>query len=199
MIIECPHCETKVDGKEKGRVEGYDKDYPVPHAMILIECPVCQNPLLGSSELIQTGLETWGWDPLYREWPKQDSAIDTDIPEIARNSLIEANICFKAGAYSACAVMCGRTIEGVCIHHNPKNKTLASGLKNLKTDEIIDKRIYEWGEELRKHRNIGAHATAEKISKEDAKDLLDFSSAICEYVFVLNAKFNRFIERNENA
>ena len=44
-----------------------------------------------------------------------------------------------------------------------------------------------------------AHATEDKISKEDAKDLLDFAQAICVYVFVLNAKFNRFMERKNEA
>ena len=53
--------------------------------------------------------------------------------------------------------------------------------------------------ELIKHINIGAHATEDKISKEDAKDLLDFAQAICDYVFVLNAKFNRFMERKDKA
>ena len=47
------------------------------------------------------------------------------------DSLIEAKICFKAKAFSACAVMCGRSIEGVCKHHDPKTKTLAGGLKKL--------------------------------------------------------------------
>ena len=93
--------------------------------------------------------------------------------------------------------MCGRTIEGVCSHHKTKSKTLAGGLKELRKNGIIDERLFEWGDELRNHRNIGAHATVKKISKEDAQDLLDFSSTICEYVFVLNEKFNRFKERNK--
>ena len=91
--------------------------------------------------------------------------------------------------------MCGRTIEGVCKHHDPKTRNLASGLKKLKDDQIIDNRLYEWGDTLRNHRNLGAHATTTKVSKDDAKDLLDFSIAICEYVFVLNKKFLRFQER----
>lgn len=198
MIIECPHCESKVDAIEKGEVEDNDPEYPFPYKTVLVECPICKSPLLGNTELIQTGVDTWEWDSLGRLWPQQDSEIDQEIPEIARNSLIEAKICFKAKAFSACAVMCGRTIEGVCKHHSTKGKTLASVLKDLKEKDIIDNRIYEWGEALRKHRNIGAHATSEKISKEDAKDLLDFSTAICEYVFVLNEKFNRFNERNKN-
>lgn len=63
--------------------------------------------------------------------------------------------------------------------------------------EIIDKRIYEWGEALRKHRNVGADATNKKISKEDARALLDFANAICDYIFVLTNKFEDFMKRKE--
>lgn len=95
--------------------------------------------------------------------------------------------------------MCGRAIEGICKHHNAKTKTLAAGLKDLKDKEIIDGRLFEWGEALRTAQNLDAHASTEKVSKEDAQDLLDFSTAICEYVFVLNAKFERFKARKNGA
>ena len=88
-------------------------------------------------------------------------------------------------------------MEGVCKYHSTKGNSLVNGLKELKNKGIIDDRLYQWGEELRKHRNIGAHATEENISKDDAKDLLDFAQAICDYVFVLNARFNRFMERKD--
>ena len=199
MIIECPHCESKVDGKATGQIEYRDDDYPFPTKAVLVECPVCRSPLLGESEYIQVGLDEYQWTDLFRVWPKQDSHIDWEIPEIARNSLIEAKICFKAKAFSACAVMCGRAIEGVCKHHNAKTRSLAAGLKDLKDNNIIDSRIFEWGEALRAARNLGAHASEEKVSKDDAKDLLDFCTAICEYVFVLNAKFERFKARQNKA
>jgi hypothetical protein len=75
---------------------------------------------------------------------------------------------------------------------------LADGLKELLDQGVIDKRLFDWGDVLRKHRNIGAHATEEKIPKEDAKDLLEFVSAICEYVFILSDKFEKFMERSKS-
>ncbi|MFH1081302.1 MAG: DUF4145 domain-containing protein [Pseudomonadota bacterium] len=196
MIIECLYCESKVDGLLKGEHESYDpNEDPFPFKAVLVQCPVCNNPLLGGTELIQVGPSKHEWSSLNRLWPKQESHVDWDIPEIARNSLIEARICYKAKAYSASVVMSGRTLEGVCKHYSAKNKTLSVGLKELKEKGIIDERLFKWGEELRKQRNVGAHASDEKISKEDAKDLLDFVNAICEYVFVLTEKFNKFMER----
>lgn len=197
MLIECPNCESKVDGIEKGEVADNDPEYPFPCKRVLVQCPVCRSALFGITEQIQVGYDKWEWDTLHRLWPPQETSVDRVIPEIARVSLVEAKLCFKAKAYSACAVMCGRTIEGLCMHHKTKGKNLGLALKELKEKDIIDSRLFEWGEELRRHRNIGAHATAEKISKEDARDLLDFSAAICEYVFVLNEKFNRFKERTK--
>jgi hypothetical protein len=197
MIIECPYCESKVDGEVKGEQESYDpEEEGLPFKVVLLKCPVCKNALLGGSDLVLNGPDTSPeWSNLNRLWPQQETYINWEIPAIARNSLVEARSCFKARAYSACAVMSGRTLEGVCLHHSTKSKTLDHGLKELKDSGIIDDRLYQWSEELRKQRNIGAHATEEKISKDDAKDLLDFAQAICDYVFVLNARFNRFMER----
>lgn len=199
MITECPYCESKVDCEEKGSVDLDLEQTGIPMKAVLLECKICHSPLFGISELIQTGIDDWDWDAAKRKWPVPETEIDWSIPEIARNSLIEAKVCFKAGAFSACAVMCGRTIEGVCKNHDAKIKTLALGLKRLRDDGMIDDRIFQWGEALRIHRNLGAHATTKKVLKEDARDLLDFSIAICEYVFVLNEKFQRFQQRQNKA
>ena len=184
---------------EKGLVDVDNGDMGSPVKVSLVECGVCKNPLLGLTEVIQISESEWDWDHLTRLWPEPDGAIDLEIPEIARISLVEAKVCFKAKAYSACAVMCGRTLEGVGKHHDPKIKTLADALNKLRRDGAIDDRLYEWGEALRKHRNLGAHASTIKVAKADAKDLLDFCIAICEYIFVLNKKFQRFQDRQKEA
>lgn len=196
MIIECPHCESKVDGIVKGEHESHSEHDPFPFKVLLLECPVCKDSLLAGQELAQIGPEQWEWpSAATRLWPRPDDYVDLRIPHIVRNSLEEAHGCYKAGAYSACAVMCGRALEGICNKYGTQSKILAGGLKELLDKKIIDGRLHQWGEELRKHRNIAAHATGEKISKQDARDLLDFVNAICEYVFVLSDKFEKFMQR----
>lgn len=200
MIIECPYCNSKVDCEEKGHVDVYDEHGLAPEKISLVECGVCNSALLGRTEIVPIfEKEKWDWDHLTRLWPDPDGEIDTEIPEIARTSLIEAKVCFKAKAYSSCVVMCGRTLEGVCQDHDTKTKTLAGDLKKLLEDGAIDSRLYEWGEALRKHRNLGAHATTERVTRADANDLLDFCIAICEYIYVLNRKFQRFQDRQKKA
>lgn len=197
MITECPHCDSRVDCDEKGSVGLDEGPSGAPAKAVLLQCKVCNSPLFGWTELIQVSRDQCDWERVTRLWPAPDDEVDGQIPAIARLSLVEAKICFKARAYSACAVMCGRTLEGVCKDHDASVKYLADGLTRLKADGVIDSRLFEWGEALRKHRNLGAHATTESVTRSDARDLLDFSIAICEYVFVLNDKFRRFQERQK--
>jgi len=197
MIIECPYCESKVDGKIIGEHISCSEEAPIPFKTVLLECPVCKESLLGCQELIQVGPEEEEWITGNRLWPQPTNSSHWLIPEIVRDSLDEAHKCYNGRAYSACAVMCGRALEGLCRISKTKSKNISGGLQELLERKIIDERLFQWGEALRKQRNLGAHATGEKISKADARDLLDFANAICEYIYVLSDKFEKFLKRQE--
>jgi len=90
--------------------------------------------------------------------------------------------------------MCGRAVEALC-KDKVESKTLADGLKKLRTNKIIDEKLFEWGEALRRERNIGAHAGEDEISRQDARDVFDFAVAISEYVYVLDEKYKAYLAR----
>ncbi len=197
MIIECFYCESKVDAKVLSEhTKAGTEDYPFATYYYFLECPSCKNPMVATNEdtidddsnLTQTLLERVWPAPIYRFHPR--------LPIHLKNLFEEAQKCYQAKAYRACAVMCGTVLECVCLDHTSK-RYLAEGLKELLDKKIIDSRIYEWGEALRQHRNIGAHAGTQDITKEDAKDLLDFTNAICDYIYVLTKKFEDFKERQK--
>ena len=194
MIIECPSCEAKVDAKVLAEHEYPPSDFSDPHKIVFLLCTICESTMVGFSEPIQVDYDKWDWSNPSRLWPKPPERFKREIPPLVRRSLEEAKKCFRAKAFSACAVMCGRALEGICTLHT-KKKNLASGLKELKENKIIDNRLYEWGEALRKERNIGAHASEEETNQEDAQDLLDFVTAICEYIFVLSKKYENYVKR----
>jgi hypothetical protein len=194
MLIDCPRCEAKVDGENYGGI--YESSEPVDGLVSLLRCPSCNNAIVGWQDKV--GIDHDGsavYDDAVRVWPEPKRPLDWSIPEIVRISLNEAEKCFRASAYIAAVVMCGRALEGICRHFGTKNAHLSGGLAELRDKEVIDKRLYEWGEELRRHRNIAAHASEKKISKRDAEDLMDFVFAIGEYIFVLNHKFEEFLKR----
>lgn len=69
----------------------------------------------------------------------------------------------------------------------------------MRERNVIDARLFEWSEALQSARNAAAHATGANVSKEDARDLLDLVTAICEYVFVLTERFGEFMRRRTKA
>jgi hypothetical protein len=226
LVIECPYCDARVDAKEiathqvptreedddyreRYRKLGYppeldecdenldSDDICYPYRATLVVCVACNQVLLAyqSDEGdFDTGRR---WSEPKRVYPPEQ-ALDfpVQIPERIRKSLEEAKRCLSAEAYAATAVMCGRAVEGLCRHFNA-GTYLGTGLSELRTRGIIDGVIWQWGDELQRHRNIGAHSGEATISGDDAADLFDFALAICQYVFVLREKFRKFKERTD--
>ena len=195
VLIDCPDCESKVSAIVLAERQYPGADEYEPFTNYFLECPACQRTMVGNSEPIQTGPDTWDMSNPTRLWPKPKRSLDWSIPATVRKSIHEAQKCFGAQAYGACAVMCGRSLEALGKQHGTKDWQLSRSLRELRDKGIIDGRLFEWGESLRDRRNIGAHATDEDISKEDASDVLDFTIAICEYVYVLAEKYAAFKKR----
>jgi hypothetical protein len=195
MIIECSYCESQVDAKILAQHEEEDLENWAHYMISLVVCPVCNSALVGVQQYLQVGPEAWEWEKPVRVWPNPKQHLDFRIPYGVRDVLEEANICFKSKAYNACVVMCGKALECICLEYKTKEKVLHGGLRELLEKGIIDQKIFQWSEALRLHRNIGAHAGEQKISREDCSDLLDFTNAICDYTFALTGKFEDFMKR----
>lgn len=196
MLINCADCNSRVDALSIGEHEEFDDDVYEASKVILLKCPVCKRALLGQTTHLQIGEDEWVWSNLLRLWPEAETSLHHTIPDGVSTSLEEAKICYRAKAFSACAVMCGRAIEAICVEKT-QEKTLHKGLQALRDTGVIDGRLFDWGESLRQERNIGAHATGEKIRREDAKDILDFAIAICDYVYVLSDRYEKYKSRKE--
>ena len=195
MLIECNECKAKVDAEVLSFHEHLHADI-FSYRTYLLKCPSCNIALVGESEEIFNDGEKY-WSDVTRVFPSPRRLIRYGIPEVVSNSINEAERCMQAGAFLATAAMCGRALEGICRHFKTKGSYLGPGLKELKEKGIIDARLFEWGEELREQRNKAAHATEEEMSAEDASDVLSFTYAIIDYVFLLALKFKRFQERKK--
>ena len=79
-----------------------------------------------------------------------------------------------------------------------ERKDPSKGLAAMRDAGHIDGRLFEWGDSLRQERNIGAHASDQTVSHDDANDVLEFAAAICEYVYVLADRYRRYKERKPN-
>jgi hypothetical protein len=193
-FIHCPHCDAQVHASVLGEKEYPSYEDTEPNKFQFVVCSQCSTAMVGYCEWEQDEEGGQGWGRLTRRWPHVEHQMHHNIPEIVRRSLEEARRCHSAKAFTACAVMVGRAIEGMC-KDKVKAKYLGDGLKKLKAQGIIDDKLYKWGEALRNERNIGAHAGIESISWQDARDVLDFAYAMAEYVYVLDEKYNAYQSR----
>ncbi|MBL8752683.1 MAG: DUF4145 domain-containing protein [Planctomycetes bacterium] len=198
LSVDCPHCQLRVLAPVRAYHTvhiGDEESYGYPdHRVSLCKCPQCDNPLVAREDCVDMDFDGPRWGKPVRVWPEPARASHASIPPIVQVSLDEADRCHRAGAHTACAVMCGRALEGICEHHGV-NTTLAKGIPELRAQGLIDQRLAEWGDALRRVRNTAAHASEERISKEDATDLLHFVTAICDYIYVLTARFDAFKKR----
>ena len=99
---------------------------------------------------------------------------------------------------SGSAVSDGRTLEGICTDFQASGRTLKNKLEDLNTKGIIEMRLFDWADDvLRTVGNNAAHDVDKVVSREDASDTLEFTKAIMEYLYVLEAAFKRFKERQQ--
>jgi len=208
MRIDCSHCRARVDAKAIGAVRrNFDPETESPDAdelVTFLRCPVCYQPLLAFQNWYR---EKRGWDgnhetvwsSPHRVWPSPELSFSSSIPKAIQSSLREAQKCLVVRAYTASVAMTGRALEAIGRHFHTKGKAdklmLAAGIEELRQNNIIDQRLYEWSKELHLNRNLAAHASSQEFEQADAEDLFNFASAICDYVFVLSEKFERFKNR----
>jgi Domain of unknown function (DUF4145) len=206
FIVDCPYCKAKVGAKETGRVEESRMHDGKPvrkftQVVVVGNCIRCGKILVGQYDQCFDYSGVFFQTSVVRVFPKPPRTFASkNIPPVAAHSLEEADCCLQAGANLAACVMFGRALEAVCAHKlltkeeraAGKHKTLATGIKELHTKDIIDARLLDWSEHLRAFRNIAAHASDQQISRQDAEDLQAFVYAIIEYIYDLTERYEEF-------
>jgi hypothetical protein len=198
MIIECDGCKARVKAEEIAYVEQREAFWI--ERVYLLQCPVCHKAIVAHCEDMP-GEHGQRWSQPVRVYPEPGRAASlseaSGVPKVVIESFREAEKCIQVGAYLAAAAMAGRAVEGICRHFSTKGTYLCTGLRELRESGIIDARLYEWGEALRDERNKASHADNARLSPQDAEDILSFSYAIADYVFLLTKKFENYRKRKE--
>jgi hypothetical protein len=91
--------------------------------------------------------------------------------------------------------MCGKTLEAVCVLLGEDSGTLERRLRRLRDTGKIEAKLYDWANELRLLRNDAVHDLSAAVSKDEARDCVEFVEAILVYLFTLDRKFQEFRRR----
>ena len=225
FIVDCPKCRAKVAAEISGVAErsghGYESNVPFADRLYVGTCPRCGILISGKSHqisFIEWNSEFDEWSDVVRVFPEPMKTFTSHrIPKVVTNSLVEADRCLQSGASTAACVMFGRALEAVCRDvlqpgttssvrkrtrgtrakpSTPSKKImLGKGIQELKDQNIIDQRLYDWSQQLQAFRNIAAHPDEIEISRQDAEDLQSFVYAIVEYIYDLADRYEEFKER----
>jgi len=179
MILECKRCEALVNAEPVAKYIVEDEFLPTTYSFL--RCPKCSGPFLTDED---------DFSGLISLFPQPDTRVNPNLPEPLKAACEEATSCFKSKAYTATAIMCRKTLEGICIEHGATGRTLVASLKELKDKGVIENRLYEWADALRISGNEAAHDVNVTISADDAKDIIEFTNALLEYVFTFRDKFD---------
>jgi hypothetical protein len=197
LVINCPYCGVMVKTEEKSSIIVQNEDDPTYNqGYFLIQCLSCHHVLFGYITTYINECNQLVWNTIAEcLWPTSSLGnLSSEIPVTARRDIQDAHKCFTHGIYSATAVLCGRALERL-IKEKAGNFTIAKGLQELKAKGIIEERLYNWAEALRKERNIGAHASEEETTKENAEDIIDFTIAIFDYIYTFSQKYAKYVDR----
>lgn len=121
------------------------------------------------------------------------------IPDPVNRAYQQALRCFSTSSYEASALMCRRCLKALCNSFHASGKSLQARLDTLCEREVIEKRLTRWAHGVRVIGNEAAHDTDAELSKDDARDALEFTEALLMYVFALSARFSAFSARRGQA
>ena len=67
----------------------------------------------------------------------------------------------------------------------------------MKDQGIIESRLFEWADTLRISGNEAAHDLDVTVASDDARDIMEFTKALLEYVFSFKDKYEQYKKRQE--
>lgn len=195
MLVECTICHAYVEADLKGEFGYGPGEYHEPGRYALLRCLRCSSALLVNQDNDGNMAEGDIWGKPTVLYPQSDFRVNPKAPADIRGAIEEGIKCYRARAFTAAAIMCRKTIEGVCEAHDVKERNLDASLKKMLETDKIDKRLYEWSDQLRVTGNEAAHGVGVISSAEDARDALDFAIAIIDYLFSYRDQFEKFKAR----
>lgn len=192
MIVECPQCQALVDAIPLKH--HYIHDNLAPTVRVTFgHCPRCSGAVL-----TQAFEDLPGWEAEEQVFPPIREPLPANLPKGIRDAYSEAQTCFRSHAYTAAAVMCRKTLEGVCAEHGFRERTLAESLRKMRDAGSIEARLFDWADALRISGNEAAHGVELTVNAQDASDIIDFTQALIEYVFTFRDRFEQFKARRLN-
>lgn len=177
-------------------VDMEDAQYTSDHYSIAL-CGRCSQPFFVRETLfgVPGEFETVTEEKLL--YPSDSRLPLEHVPASVSRAYEQATRSFSSALYEPCTLMCRKTLDAAATSLEASGGSLNAKLAALHDAGHIDKRLLDWAHAVRLVGNEAAHDPDVEVSKEDARDVLDFTEAILIYLFALNRRFERLRARRE--
>lgn len=189
LPAHCERCKTDIAASVRFTLSDEAPDDQPETLHHLAICPHC-NSVLFLYEINFGGSDR----VLERLYPPEDLKLHWCIPQEVSAPFQEARVCFRAGAFVACALMCRKTIEALYKVLSVKARDLYGGIKELSEKGLIEPGMLAWGDVLRKLGNAAAHDIAPQIDQHHAESILEFTFGLVEYALRYKPRFENFAQ-----
>ena len=192
--VFCPKCNMLVEAKavtegHGSLAEPNDLDLPIhwDHYSVCL-CPRCEQPFF-VKQLLYGNAEFASVTDQMVLYPGESKLLPEALPDSVKIAYDQAQKCLNASLFEPCVLMSRKCLEAVCKVLNAKGRNLNALLANLHEAEHIDSRLLKWAHHVRAIGNEAAHDINVPVTKEDARDVFEFTEAILIYVFSLTKRF----------
>lgn len=190
----CPHCGAAKPvllrlAKTDKAVGGANGDYPARWAMY--KCTTCGDVVLAKGErVIDYDLD----DPeIVRIYPQARQAHE-DIPDLARGFLQQAYDTLHAP--DAAGVMAASAVDAMLKEMGYSSGSLYTRIDKAVADHKLTADMGEWAHNVRLGANRPRHAdeNSPNLTRDEAKQSVDFAEALGQFLFVLAAQVRRGLQ-----
>ena len=195
----CPYCKKLVHfswchmGKDYRHhtISRYLGEYYIKNktgTWAMAECPSCDNLVLIKMKGDPDSYNTNVLDFVEIIPAPLPDPTDDRIKREIKIDIDEAKICFSVKAYRACAIMCRRALQIICIDNGAnQNKNLNDQIEELFENRTITKKIADWANSVRWVGNDAAHPKNEEVTPDDADRILKLTEQIADNLYVTDA------------
>lgn len=127
---------------------------------------------------------------IYRMWP-ESATVPEELPERARDLLTQAQGSLSAPA--GAVLLAASAVDAMLKDKGLKDGSLHDRIKEAASTHLITAEMAAWAHEVRLEANAHRHAdeNAPMATEDDAKRMLEFASALAQFLYVLPARVAR--------
>lgn len=182
-LSRCPHCSVANPNLQQvHRLDSTDHAGANHRRWGLYKCGNCGGMVTASASNFN--------QPVLEYFPSS-TEINEDIPGKAKTFLEQAVASIHAPA--GAVMLAASSVDAMLKEKGYREGNLYNRIEQAVNDNLLTSEMASWAHEVRLDANDQRHAddNAALPNEDDAKKVIDFATAIAEYLFVLPARIQR--------